>query len=205
MMYEAALPNESNPHLIPACLHVGGQSSKAVKELHGIVTIQVQTPLQPLLTVDNVLKSAGKEVQGEHGGLLKVTEIKREKNGQLNLKVRVEAPPQEGDGEMMPLNRGRRFGRAIMMWRMAQMMGGEMPDLRLLDAKGQPWKRVEEPPQTVNRGFVVAPGAGAASGQEWEPKFQPGVGQAEAARLVYMGRRTLVLDVPFVLRDVPLP
>jgi hypothetical protein len=200
MPYEPAPLTEANPHVIPACLNVGGLSSKVLKELHGIVTIQIQTPLQPLLTVDDVLKATGKEVQGPHGGTLCVTELKREKNGQINLHVHLEAPPQDGDGDLMPAGRGRRFNRAIIMWRMAQM-APEMPDLRLLDAKGQPWKRVEEvQPPAMGRPF---PGP-VNNAHDFEPKFQPGVGQAEPARLVYMGRRTLILDVPFTLKDVPL-
>ncbi len=35
--------------------------------------------------------------------------------------------------------------------------------------------------------------------------FQPREGQADPARLVYTGRRTVMVEIPFVLRDVPLP
>jgi hypothetical protein len=199
MPYEAVPVNEANPRAIPVCLHVGGQSVKTIRQLHGLVTVQVQTPLQPLLTVDNVLQAAGKEVSGESGGLLKVSEVTRAKNGQVHLHVHLEAPPQEGDGvgDLVPGGRARRINRAIVLWRMAQMPQ-EMPDLRLLDARGQPWQRVEEPRQP--NGVV----AGVVGGQDYEPTFRPAPGQGEPARLVFMGRRTLILDVPFVLHDVPL-
>jgi hypothetical protein len=198
MPYGVAPVNESAPRAIPVCLHAGDDSARAIRELHGVVTVQVQTPLQPLLTVDNVLQASGKAVSGEYGGLLKVGTVMRAKNGQVHLRVHLEPPPQEGDvADLMPGGRARRINRALVMWRMAQM-APEMPDLRLLDAKGQPWKRVEEPRQPSGAA------AGVVGAQDYEPKFEPGPGQGEPARLVFMGRRTLVLDVPFTLRDVPL-
>jgi hypothetical protein len=199
MPYDAVPVNDGHSRAIPACLHVGGQPGKLIKEMHGVVTVQVQTPLEPLLSVDNVLGATGKTVHGPYGGALKVIDVQREKNGQINLHVHLETPQQDGDGawDVMPGARGRRINRAIIMWRMNQTFQ-EMPDLRLLDAKGQPWKKVEAPRQPNG----VLPGV--ISAQEFEPKFQPGAGQAEPARLVFMGRRTLILDVPFTLRDVPL-
>jgi hypothetical protein len=200
MPYDPAPVNDGNPRAIPVCLHLGGHSAKTIRELHGLVTVQVQTPLQPLLTVDNVLQSAGQAVSGEHGGLLKVGEVTRAKNGQIHLKVHLEPPPQEGDpvNDLMPGGRARRINRALVMWRMAQMPQ-EVHDLRLLDARGQPWQRVDD---TVHPNGVIVGAVGAA--QDYEPTFRPAPGQAEPARLVYMGRRTLILEVPFTLRDVPL-
>jgi hypothetical protein len=65
----------------------------------------------------------------------------------------------------------------------------------LLDARGKPF-RVE---RAISTGLRV----GAA--HEYELTYEPEPGQAEAAKFVYSDRRTVLIDVPFALKDVPLP
>src|SRR5262249_21492314 len=67
-------------------------------------------------------------------------------------------------------------------------------NFELLDGKGKP--------VTVVRAINTGKRAGMA--RELELTFQPEDGQEEAARLVYTGRRSALVEVPFTLKDVPL-
>jgi hypothetical protein len=178
------------------------KSSKLLKEVRGVVTAQVQTPLQPLLTVDQILKSGGKTIQGEDGALLKVLDIARQENGDIKVRLQLEHHLQ-GVGGM-----NRRMvmrGNRILLRNGVVMRGGLTREsgsageanLALLDAAG---KRFE----LVDTGYtLVATGNGVA--QEIHSIYRPHAGQGEPAQLVYTNRRTVAIEVPFTLKDVPLP
>ena len=53
-------------------LKPGNKPSKMLKEVRGIVAAQVQTPSEPLISVDNILRAAGRSVKGDKGGSIKV-------------------------------------------------------------------------------------------------------------------------------------
>jgi hypothetical protein len=71
----------------------------------------------------------------------------------------------------------------------------EVPALELRDTRRQPFQRLE-----------AARGAGPADGgpRAFRLTFAPRTGQTAPAQLVYVGRRSALVDVPFLLKDVPL-
>jgi hypothetical protein len=166
--------------------------AKKLKELTGTITAQVRTPRETVVTLENVLKSAGKTVRGQRGGEIKVIEVAKEGDGEVRLKVRVEAlgrgltemPPNPFGGTVI-IN-GRRLGEENLLSSL---------DFALLDEKGKPFRAT----RAVSTGLRV----GAA--HEYELIYEPEAGQGEAAKFVYTDRRTLFIDVPFSLKDVPLP
>jgi hypothetical protein len=169
---------------------------KKLKEVHGFVAAEVLTPPAPLLTVDNILDAAGKTVEGKNGGTLKVSEVKRDDKGQVTLKITLDRPPT-------PVWRGGFGGRARMV-RRGGLMVEEQPNangvagrtLSLVDEKGQAFKLsvAEQKVDPQNPAIV-----------EYQLTFQPTDGAAKPAKLVYLGRRKTTIDVPFVLKDVPVP
>src|SRR5439155_227842 len=68
--------------------------------------------------------------------------------------------------------------------------------LTLLDGRGRKVPPAGSP--------VPAVGSGGAA-WDFTLVYQPTADQGEPARLVYTGRRTVTLEVPFTLEDVPLP
>jgi hypothetical protein len=53
---------------------------------------------------------------------------------------------------------------------------------------------------------VLKPGApGGPVAIEFQLVYQPEKGQAAPARLVFKGRKSVTVDVPFTLKDVKLP
>jgi hypothetical protein len=156
----------------------------------------VQTPPRPLITIPNILKAAGQTARSPHGGSLKVVEVKRLANRRIMLRAQLE-------------NLGGNFSGPPGMVVMVGGVGGgaaflDQPGfvgpgiLSLQDAKGQAFRLAGVDHHTMRpngNGFT----------QESSFTFQPQRGQWEPAQLVFSGSRTVVLDVPFTLKDVPLP
>ena len=71
------------------------------------------------------------------------------------------------------------------------------PGLTLLDAKGEPYRQTRaQSEMAVNNNVVTS---------QYVVSFQKKTGQAEPAKLIYSGSRTVTVDVPFELHDIPLP
>jgi hypothetical protein len=168
--------------------------AKKLKELRGTVTGQVRTPQQEMVTVADVLKAAGTTVKGAQGGEVKVISVTKEDNGQVVLKVQVEAvshglndvPAANPFGATVIVN-GRRIGEDDNLLTSLHFA--------LRDDKGKAFRTVK----------AMSTGVRAGAAQEYELTYQPEAGQGEAAKFVYSDHRTLLIDVPFVLKDVPLP
>jgi outer membrane protein assembly factor BamB len=166
--------------------------AKMLKELTGTITAQVRTPREALVTIDNVLQSAGRLVKGRHGGEVHVVEAVKTEDGQVRIKVRVEAVgralsdvPQNPFGGTLIVN-GKRLGDENLLSSL---------DFSLLDVTGKPFRTVT----------AVHTGVRAGAAPEYELVYEAEAGQGEAAKFVYADRRTLFIDVPFTLQDVPLP
>jgi hypothetical protein len=172
---------------------------KKLKEIHGYVAAEVLTPMQPLMSMEDILNAAGKTVEGESGGSIKVMEVKREEKGQVVIHVVVEKPTINSSG--MDFN-------AMAMGRVRVWRGGFTPQpenevdslgrtLSLVDEKGQAFKL------SAVQSKVVDPEVGAT--MEYTLTFQPPAGAPKPVKLTYIGQRLTTIDVPFVLKDVPLP
>jgi hypothetical protein len=172
---------------------------KKLKEIHGYVAAEVLTPMQPLMTMEDILNAGGKTVEGECGGSMKVMDVKREEKGQVVINVVAEKPMTNSTG--MDMN-AMAFGR-VRVWR-----GGFTPQpenevdsvgraLSLVDEKGQAFKltSVQSKPVDPENGSVT----------EYTLTFQPPAGAPKPVKLTYIGQRLTTIDVPFVLKDVPLP
>ena len=163
-----------------------------LKELRGTVVAQVRTPQEALVTVDNVLRAAGRVVKGKHAGAVKVLEATKHDDGQVRLKVQVEGvsrgltdvPPNPFGGNIMV--NGKRLGDEDLLSSL---------NFALLDDKGKPFRTIR----------AISTGVRAGAAHEYELVYQPEADQGEAARFVYLDRRTLFIEVPFALKDVPLP
>ncbi len=186
-------PEGSAARLVPVRLKRGRENApKKLKELSGAVVGQVRTAHEPLVTVENVLNAAGRTVKGRLGGEVTVVEVAKEEDGQVRLKVRVE---RVGRGTAdVPVNpfggtvfiNGRRLGEEDLLSSL---------DFNLLDDKGKPFLTVK----------AISTGVRAGAGHEYELVYEPEKGQGGAAKFVYSDRRTLFIEVPFTLKDVPLP
>jgi hypothetical protein len=181
-----------DPRHVPVRLQAGPAPGKVLKELAGVLTAQVRTPQEELLRVDDVLDAAGRTVHGPHGGWLRVIEVNRDAGGVVRVHGEIAYPPAE---EGPPGWMGVAGPRNQVVFFVRPVEAAEVPALELRDTRGQPFHRLE-----------AARGSGPpdAGPHEFRLTFPPRPGQAGPAQLVYVGRRTVLVDVPFVLNDVPL-
>jgi hypothetical protein len=186
---------QGDPRQVPVRLRQGAKPAKTLRELSGTIAAQVQTAPRPLITVGSILKAAGESATGPEGCALKVLEVNREEKGEIRLRLAVEPPPHEiGDG-----TNGVWTGGGVVIVN-GRVLGGTEPEARgtsfaLLDDKGRPFKLLR------GENEQARPGAP----REYRLTFAVEEGRDEPARLVYVAPLSTVLDVPFTLKNVPLP
>lgn len=168
-------------------------SAKQLNVLCGSMLVEVRTPPGPLVTVEDISKAARKSFSCADGGTLKVTEVKQTTN-ELTLKVSVDSAAMAGPRNMAWAIARVRRQNAIEPQATAS---DDTVGLTLHDASG---KRL---PGVVKMEDVVAPGA-ANILNDYTLTYKLEKGQ-QPSRLVLTGRRNAFLDVPFALRDLPLP
>ncbi len=176
--------------LVPVRLRQAEKPAKRLKELTGSIVAQVKTEAQPLVIVDNILKSAGKTVNGPHGGSIRVLEVTKQE-GILRIKVLVETAGRGlTDAPVVPFGgtiiiNGKRLGEEELL---------SSQNFALLDAKGKPY-RVEK---------AVHTGVRTTTAHEYEFSYLL-EDQGEPMKFEYRDRRVLFVEVPFTLKDVTLP
>jgi hypothetical protein len=183
----------------PLRLLLGERPAQRITELRGVLSAEVEAPTAPLVTVDDVVQAAGKTIKGLDGSSAKVLEAKRERSGTIALKVEVKGPPKKSDisgltgVRILRINRGiRGLDRPVSTLSAADAAAR---GLSLLDSKGAPLALVS--------GNYSLGDPNAA--QTYTLMYQPRQGQEGPFRFVFSGRRTVIVDVPFTLKDIPLP
>jgi hypothetical protein len=181
-------------------LKLGDQPSKTLKELTGTVAAHVQTPLQTLITVENILQSAGQTFKEPAGESLQVLEAAQQENGSVKLRLRMEQPLQafgpwamNGRGAIVRAN-----GLVRRQVLRDPLMSDDLQHLELKDGDGRNYYMFSRDLDAVapNQNGLV---------REVQIVFRPRPGQGKPARLVYSGRRVATVEVPFTLKEVPLP
>jgi hypothetical protein len=162
--------------------------------LSGTIAAQVRTPPEILLALDDLQPAVGRTFPCADGSSLQVIEAKLTDEGQYRLRVEVTAatPVLVSRGvpaRVVVLSRGW-WGRS----------GTEIPPesagFILLDANGRRLSPANgEVHWLLDRGIR----------HEFTLLYDLAPNQPPPTRLLYTGRRTATVEVPFTLRDVPLP
>jgi hypothetical protein len=182
----------------PFRLKAGTQPAKRLTELSGTVTARVRTPPEPVMVVDNVFKATGKPVEGKESGRVTVLEAEVLAGGDVKLRVELQPPA----GAAFPNAQGKQVqvqavaigpGGAVVL-----LPSGDAPSMKLIDAKGTDFPA---PRMTAHRISII----NNVWLHEMTLVFKPQTGQAEPAKLQCLAPRLTTVEVPFTLRDVPLP
>lgn len=184
--------DEESVRVVPIRLRPASKSPDMLKNLTGIITAEIEMPSETVVAVPGVLEAAGRTVKGPHGGSIRMVEVRPLAEGHLSVKVVVERIPRGLDLAMpLPITttviiNGRAVGGE------ANLLDAE--NFALLDARGTAFR------------VVKAIGTGRTEGlaAEYELEYQPEKGQGRAESFVYRDRRTVILDVPFAFKNVPL-
>ena len=187
---------------LPIRLKAGAKPAKLLQELTGAVALEVRTPPEPVMTMNDVLKSAGKTAKGAQGGALTVREVTALDDGQVRIRVELDQPPatNQPNGQFG----GVQIQGNVVIGGMVQIGGnvlggaGGNLGLKLVDAKGEAFAAAGQQTHQVriNNNQVT---------QEATLTFKPQAGQGAADKLIYTATQPAVVEIPFTLKDVPLP
>jgi hypothetical protein len=183
---------------VPVSIRSGLRSSKILKELEGVVTGRVLTPPQTLLTVDNILKSDTRTIYRVDATTVQILEVKVQPNGTVMLRVKIDQPSPNDMAQFGVRIRGRIQPFIMMNQFDGSFPGSGPPQVALLDADGKPLRLLQN-------NYMNSSDNGQVMTSEMQFVFQQAKGQKDAGKLTLTGRRAIDLDVPFTLKNVPLP
>jgi hypothetical protein len=176
---------------VPVRLQRGERPSKFLKELAGSVAVRV-LKAEALVTVERLLQAGGQKVRGVDGDSIKVLDITRRPSDRVA--VRVQVVSQQG---LFGGNRVVRANGNVIVIRGGGSFTSASTRLAVLDAAGKPL-----PVSPLQRGLNA--NANGIMEEELELTFTASA-QAGDLKLILNGQRAHSLDVPFTLKDVPLP
>jgi hypothetical protein len=208
-------------------LKKGDKPSRSLAEMSGVISAHILGEAKPIITADDILKAAGKTFKGGEGGQLKITEATENTNNQVVIVLELQSPADSvpalgagnggaplilpvrpvppGGGAAVP---GAAGGVAIgiaaapgaVVFVPGAWNGQDTAGLSLLDDKGNaiPQVGMETKIEVVGRNAV------RTAAQLSMLTFQAAKDQTPS-KLVYSGRKVLSVDIPFTLKDVPLP
>jgi hypothetical protein len=207
--------------VILARLQKGAKETRLLRELQGVITAEVRTPPEPLITVENILQATGKTVEGAKGGFIKVLDASKNAQGDVQLRLELDYPPgvvphdpvglgarlQALQAQALPIpavpNGPGGIGVAQLQLQLAPQAGPGaltvvhqvgLDGLSLLDEKG---KKLE--PSGLRQSFRAGPGGLTC---EYTLTYRHRQGQPEPARLVLSGSRLVMVDMPFTFKNV---
>lgn len=190
---ELDIPVNAGLRQVSVALRHGTLPARRLRELHGFLAARIRPPVEPLVSAANILQAEGKTFPGPEGTALKVSSVKEADAGAYELKVEVLEAPRVLDFELPSVrivNLNRREGQGLQL-----LTDAEKTSLfTLLDAADKP--------------LVLATGSRGVnkdgSIKLYNLVFQAARAQGPPVRLLYNERRTALIEVPFILKDVPV-
>lgn len=174
----------------------GSTVAQTLKHLSMRWTVQLLTPPEPLLVIDNVMQAAGKKAAGKTGGSLEVISIRKENGRDIRVSARLENPPGVNPfGVQMGGNVVMRINGQIIIQGNGTSSHTALPVL--LDTNGKQYQLVQVPSQQ----FQVINGR---ISQVWHMLFRAHPDQTEPEQLVVTGQRPACVQIPLHLENVPL-
>jgi hypothetical protein len=197
-------------------LRRGEKPAKALRELAGVVSAQVRFA-DTVAVVDGPAASVGKVIPGEHGITLTLSALERTPRDEIKLTVGLQLPteiqvarPPAGVAALPGLLPGMpvpaQNGVVIQQIVVAQGGGAASGPAGGTDYQGLSLEDAQGRRLTVVRGThevkFLTPQTYAC---QITAVFRPTAAGAEPARLVLTAMLPATIEVPFTLKDVPLP
>ena len=181
---------------IPVALKAGPNYPRSIRELKGTISALVLTPPEALVTIDDVLKATGTTARAKDGSDVKVVEARRDGRSQLHLQLELPGWFGRWTNEQQVVNRRVRMGRMLvnpvdtghtvgaMTWSVQDARGARLSLARMETRFSQ------RDSELFQENFLTfyAPGS-----------------QEGPFKCVLTGQRLVILDVPFTLKDIPVP
>ena len=197
MMPDAAKPTtRPNPRLASVSLRTGDRPIRSLSVLEGVVLGEVTLPNQPLISVDDLSRATGAGTSGSGEVRLAVLGFVTDPVGRTTIRLRVDTPnPWTFPRANRQFNLLNAPGFQPLL---LGPLGGPAAAYRFTDAVGRPCSPSGAlPGQIGDDGFRQS--------TELEFRFDRRDGAGPPTRLTLVGEKTVPVEVPFRLRDVPLP
>jgi hypothetical protein len=162
----------------------GAKPSTSLKELSGTVTARVLGEAKSLVSVADVLEAAGKTVKGTEGGSIHLLAVKKEQDGRHTFRLEVELPAG-------PVARTSSRGDRVLLGS-GDAADRSQHELTLADRDGNLLAPVD---LRLNAGARI----------ELQISYQLRPGQGAPSRLALVQRKSVSVELPFTLRNVPMP
>jgi hypothetical protein len=181
----------------------GPLAATALRELTGSVGALVRVT-EPLIEIENPAAAGKSESRSPHGVTLAINDIDKTARGDMRLSIRLSVSPdvQPGQGPTVvargPAPPGVWFAGNLPL-PAAPVGTTEFCGLSLLDSKGRRFEIGQAQQELTQFGP-----------QGWTHNITVAFrttadGAAEPAKLMFTGSRPTMVEVPFTLKDVPLP
>lgn len=181
-----------NPRIVAVPLKLATPNARSIKRLEGHVLGEVMVANQTLITVPDPAKNTHTAFDGPGQMRLTVTAVSEAKgNAGVTVQVTLQYPSPWAVSARRGLNPGG-------IWPEAPRGAGQTPTVKAFDAKGK-----EMLARTSNGAYSDSSDDGLTMFQNYNLTFAKDAGVP--AKLTLVGPRAVVVEVPFVLENVPLP
>lgn len=188
-------PPTADTH-VPVVLKTGGLRPKALRELSGVVVARVLTPPEPVLTVERLLDAKGLTVTGENHALT-VVAIDDVPDGRVAVRVRQTTPMAREEVNFAVAVRGR-AQNFIRLTREETRVAVGSDGFQLLDPDGKAL-------DGVTTQVTATQSDGVRSTTEVLIRFPRPADKTLPLGLTFSARRSALVELPFTLKDVPVP
>jgi hypothetical protein len=185
---------------VPVSVTLDGSAGDKLGELSGIVSARLRTAPEPLVAVNDLAKAVGTTHSAVDGSEIKVTDCKRDNDGLFTIKVELKSGQPSTADEQMLMNRAMRVRgvRGVVMDNQRVHLANGNPEnvpFKLLNADGKPLAFVSgdmeiSATNELSKVFTLV--------------YKPAEKDSGPTKLEFIGRREVLVEVPFTLKDVPL-
>ena len=184
-----------NPRLVSLALRTDDRPARRLGVLDGVVVGEVTVPNQPLVSVEDLVRAVRAGASGAGDVRLAVLGVTTDPAGRTTVRVRVDAP---NPWNFPRANRAVNLGLPGFGPPLFGPATNPLPAYRFTDAAGRPVSPSGAVPGAVGDD-------GFRQSTELDFRFDRRDGAGPPVRLVLIGEKTVPVEVPFRLRDVPLP
>lgn len=179
--------------------------AKMIRELRGVLRAKIKVPKETLLHIKDVKQAKDKLIRAQNGIHFQIIEVKRTPENLLQVGLELHQREQKNVGgapvgglNVRVLHRNRRRGQ-IVQNALKAVTESDLNErgLEFLDDKGQKLK--------LKSGTLRSQGQAMPGGREtYQLTFQLTGNQRGAKQLRYRATHDATIEVPFVLKNVPL-
>jgi len=185
-IYPDSMPN---PRVIPVPLKLATPTARSIKRLEGSVLGEITLTNQTLITVNEPKKHIGTVFEGPGSLQFTIASLVETKQG-TDIQLVLEYPSPWSVGARRGWNPGG-------VWPEAPRPGNQTPTVQVYDAAGKSMSA------STASGFTDVLGDGQTMQYRLNWTFRKEAGTP--AKFVVVGPRPMIVEVPFVLENVPLP